>query len=531
MNHKRTIALISAFALMISGYSCGKTGENDSEPVVANTTENTDGNLTWKGGSWQDNSWNKNSKQNNTVNNNGQPNNNNNNAQQQLEEPVIIPNTVNNNSGKTNGNGNSAQNGWSQPQYRFGNNNYIPIPFNSSTDNNNNNYSQNNSNGDNSGDRTEETGVPHETDETETTEPTTAIDSVIIEPGSVTYTAEIFFGDEITVKYADTDANGTNADDKTAETTTETTSETTTDAGKKDTAKDTGLTVTGTEVTVNGSTVIINAGGDYKISGTTQDGQIYVDTAIEEKVTLALNGVNITNTSGPALFVNEAKRCTIKTLSGTLNYLTDGGKDKIHDGAVFSNDTLRFKGNGELNITANNAHGISCDDDIIFDKGVYNIISEKTGLFANDDVTINDGNINIKGGTNGIKSKGTLNINGGTTIISGGSKEDKSSIYTEGNFNYIGGHLYAAGNRVSLPTYSEYSFILLDLGRIVDAETRVEMGLNGNKMVEFAPHKTFRCLLMLAPEIVGESTFRAVVDGNSTGDLKVSDGSNLFRMN
>ena len=112
-----------------------------------------------------------------------------------------------------------------------------------------------------------------------------------------------------------------------------------------------------------------------------------------------------------------------------MNFLSDGGKDKVNDGVIFSNDTVRLKGNGELNITANNAHGIASDDDIIIDNGTYNITSKKSGLFAHDDITINEGSLNIKGGTNGIKSKGTLNINGGNTVISGGTKEDKSSMW------------------------------------------------------------------------------------------------------
>ena len=65
---------------------------------------------------------------------------------------------------------------------------------------------------------------------------------------------------------------------------------------------------------------------------------------------------------------------------------------------------MRIKGNGTLNITANNEHGISSDDDIIIESGFYNIRSKKSGILANDDVTINGGELHIFGGTNGIKS-------------------------------------------------------------------------------------------------------------------------------
>ncbi|MBP5432458.1 carbohydrate-binding domain-containing protein [Ruminococcus sp.] len=288
--------------------------------------------------------------------------------------------------------------------------------------------------------------------------------------------------------------------------------------------------VKGTNVSVSGSIVTINAGGDFRFYGSVSDGQICVSTATEEKVTVVLDGVDISNSNGPAIFINEAKKCTIKSREGTVNYLSDGGNDKINNGVIFSNDTVRLKGNGELNITANNAHGIASDDDIIIDNGTYNINSKKSGLFAHDDITINEGWLNIKGGTNGIKSKGTLNINGGYTVISGGTKEDKSSIYSESSFSYTGGYIYAAGNRVSEPTYSEAPFIILDLGVTAAAGSNVEMLLNGQRMISFEPHNDFRCLLMIAPEVNNGSTFRANVNGEGK-DFTVSRTDNIFRMN
>ena len=288
--------------------------------------------------------------------------------------------------------------------------------------------------------------------------------------------------------------------------------------------------VTGENVSVSGSVVTITAGGDYRFSGK-MSGQICVDTATEEDVTVILDGVDISNSSGPAILVNEAKKCTIKVREGTVNTLSDGGNDKINNGVIFSNDTLRFKGNGTLNINSGNAHGISSDDDIIIENGIYNIKAVKTGLTAHDDVTINGGTLDIKGGTNGIKSKGTININGGSAIVSGGTKEEKSSIYAAGSFNYTGGYLFAAGNLVSAPTYSNTPYIIVDLGESVSAGSKVEMVLDGTQMVSFAPHNSFRSLMMLAPEIAIGSSFYTVVNGSSSDSVTVEDGKNIFSLN
>ena len=292
--------------------------------------------------------------------------------------------------------------------------------------------------------------------------------------------------------------------------------------------------VNGSGVTVNGSVVTITSGGDYLFTGNVDNGQIRVNTgASEEKVTVVLNGVNISNSSAPAIFIEEAKRCTIKPKEGSVNYVSsDVEKKGIQDtGTIFSNDTIRLKGNGELNITATASHGINGDDDVIVESGTYNIDSRKSGIIANDDITINEGRLNVKGGTNGLKSKGTININGGYSVVSGGTKEEKSSIYAGSSFSYTGGYLYAAGNKVSVPTYSESPYIVADLGETVGAGSSVELFLNGNSMITMEPHNDFRCVMMLAPEVSGGSSFSVSVNGNRSGDFSVSEGDNMFSLN
>ena len=288
--------------------------------------------------------------------------------------------------------------------------------------------------------------------------------------------------------------------------------------------------IVGANAEADGSRVIISAGGDYLISGNTDDGQIFVDTATEEKVKLILNGAGIANSSGPAILINDAKKCTIELMDGTISVLRDGAKDDVNDGVIFSNDTLRIKGGGELYIYSNNAHGISSDDDVIIEGGRYEIDSVKSGIFAHDDITINDGDLLIRGGTNGMKSKGTININGGHTIAYGGNKEEKSSVYSAGAFNYTGGYLYAAGNRVSVPTMSKNPFIVIDYGDTYEAGSTAELVLNDSQMAVLQPHNNFRSVMMLAPEISAGSSFYTVINGNGSETFTVNDGQNEFHV-
>ena len=284
---------------------------------------------------------------------------------------------------------------------------------------------------------------------------------------------------------------------------------------------------TGSNVSVSGEVVTITAGGDYHVKGTL-NGQLHINTT--EKVKVVLSGVNITSESGPAIFVEDAKRAVIELEDGTVSTLKDTNKDKVNDGVIFSNDTLRIKGSGTLNITAGNAHGIASDDDIIIEDGIYNITSIKSGMFAHDNITINGGELRINGGTNGIKSKGGIDINGGYSVITGGTKEEKSSIYSEGAFNYVGGTVFAAGNQVTAPTTSATPYIIAGTQNAVSGGSSVSLVVDGTEIVSFVPPNQFRCVIALSPDIADGSSFSADFGSKSYGGFTVSGMQNIFTL-
>lgn len=285
---------------------------------------------------------------------------------------------------------------------------------------------------------------------------------------------------------------------------------------------------TGSNVTVNGSKVTITGGGDYLISGSVSDGQLEVNTT--EKVKLYLNGVSITNSSGPAIQITDAKRATIKLMAGTTSNLKDSGGDKINDGAIFTNDTLEIRGKGTLNITATNAHGIASDDDIVIENGTINIKSVKSGLFAHDNITVNGGSLNIKGGTNGIKSKGSINLNGGYGEIFGGTKEEKSSVYANSGFAYTGGTFYAIGNSVTVPTQSKLPYIVAGFGSSVNGGTKISVSLSGVEAASFTPENSYKCIMMLSPDISQGASFSVNANGKSYSGYTVSGIQNVFTL-
>lgn len=201
------------------------------------------------------------------------------------------------------------------------------------------------------------------------------------------------------------------------------------------------MKVSGSGISVSGSTVAITKGGDFEVTGTLSNGMIYINS--EEKVKLRLSGASITNSSGPAIYFDNAEKAFITITEGTENNLTDGKtyNDDDADGALFSNDDLEIKGSGTLNITGNYKHGIASDDDVSIENGTINISSYEHGIKANDKLTVSGGSITavsetgkpmkagaeliIDGGdlsltsnqSEGIESKGTLTINGGNINV------------------------------------------------------------------------------------------------------------------
>ena len=211
-----------------------------------------------------------------------------------------------------------------------------------------------------------------------------------------------------------------------------------------------GITVTGEGIYVDGNTVYITEGGDWAVTGTCDDGMIYINTGEEkddnDKVKLRLSGMSLTNTNGPAIYFDRCKKAFITLESGTVNTVADGSAyaEAYADakGAIQSDDSLEIKGKGTLNVTGNYKHGISGSDDIVIENGVINVLSAvKDGLHANDYITLSGKNIkltvnasgdavesegyftselaslDLKGGGKGINANGSITLTSGTFTI------------------------------------------------------------------------------------------------------------------
>jgi hypothetical protein len=163
------------------------------------------------------------------------------------------------------------------------------------------------------------------------------------------------------------------------------------------------------KIDVSGENVVVTIQNEteynFIISGTAKNGSLKFYGDVRNG--LYLNGVNITNNSGPAINIQKSKRVEVHLVYGTENFLTDGRTysnvpaGEQAKGAFFSEGKLYFTGgNGSLEVRGKYNHAIVVDNDFEIENGKI-IISEA----ANDGIHAND-KIEVKGGVLKITSKG-----------------------------------------------------------------------------------------------------------------------------
>ena len=207
---------------------------------------------------------------------------------------------------------------------------------------------------------------------------------------------------------------------------------------------DSGIQITGGGAKAEGSVVTIATVGTYSVSGSLRDGQVVVDTGEETvNVTLILNGVDITNLTGPALQIRQAKNAHVQLAEGTENKLTSGteadmaqNSDDSSGAALFAEDDLDIDGPGSLLVLGYINNGIACKKDLDINGGNITVLAANNGIRGNNSVDIKGGTISVSAGNDGVKAtnakkegKGTVAIRGGSLTVTAGG--DGISAETE----------------------------------------------------------------------------------------------------
>ncbi len=159
----------------------------------------------------------------------------------------------------------------------------------------------------------------------------------------------------------------------------------------------------------------ISEEGVYVFGGTASE--VTITVAVEDtfKVQIVLNGVTITNTDSPVIYVQSADKVFITTYNEST--LTVNGTFQNENAVIYSEEDLVLNGTGSLTIEST-AIGVYSDDDLKITGGTYNITSVSAAFRVSDEILICAGTFNITSNTDAFHAEdgdeGTIYISGGT---------------------------------------------------------------------------------------------------------------------
>lgn len=217
------------------------------------------------------------------------------------------------------------------------------------------------------------------------------------------------------------------------------------------------LTIQGAHLTIETKAIEVK----YILSGISSDACFKLYS--ERKACLVLNGVDLTNPSGPVINSQLKKRLFIELPENTVNYLCDGAtytkvKGEDQRGCIFAEGKICISGLGQLYVKANKKCGIASDKYIHLMGGFVhvNVNAEKgKGVYGQENVIIGGGVLRTccsGAAGKGVTSDSLLWISGGvikaiTTgdVVWDDDEEDYSSccgIKSDWDMDISGGEIY-----------------------------------------------------------------------------------------
>ncbi len=174
----------------------------------------------------------------------------------------------------------------------------------------------------------------------------------------------------------------------------------------------------------DGKETVIDKEGTYVLTGNAKNASIIVEADSRDKIQLVLDGLKISNSDSPCIYVKSADKVFITTISDdneltvTGSFGTDG--DTKTDAVVFSKDDLVLNGTGSLKI-ASTDNGISGKDGIKLTGGTLEIECEGSAIEAHEEILMADGKLEITKCNDGLHAEDNDDDTTGFIYIGGGS--------------------------------------------------------------------------------------------------------------
>ena len=214
------------------------------------------------------------------------------------------------------------------------------------------------------------------------------------------------------------------------------------------------LTNSGIDVEVTGAHVVVHSQFDmgevnYICSGTANDGSVKVYS--ENKFSLLLNNVNLTNPTGPAVNIQSKKRAFIHLVADTENSLTDGtqysapavvdGIEEDQKAALFSEGKMTFIGSGMLTVNGlgNDQHAICADRELTVEEGHIIVTSATSDGVHAQGFVMRGGLLDITATRDGVDADvDQIEVHCGSISVLGTS-DDVAGLKCDSTFVMTGG--------------------------------------------------------------------------------------------
>ena len=202
---------------------------------------------------------------------------------------------------------------------------------------------------------------------------------------------------------------------------------------------------TGDGVTLEDGVLTLGGSGTYRLTGTWQEGCIVVEAGKKGYVTLVLDGLDVSSSTGSALEIASCSRVTVLTAEGSENRLKSTAQGDDAASALVTKADLLLDGAGSLTLVSAGKHGVQAADSLTVSGGTLAIKAAKAGLRANDFILISDGGISVTAGEDGLHADGDeskpdtgwIEIAGGSLVICAGD----DGVHAETKLTVSGGSL------------------------------------------------------------------------------------------
>ena len=232
---------------------------------------------------------------------------------------------------------------------------------------------------------------------------------------------------------------------------------------------ETGFAVSGTGAAASERTLTITQGGTYRFSGSMEGGQIVVNADGKDSVILIFNGMELSHTASPVIYVENAGQTTLLLADGTENTLKSGVEAALSSadseendaagGTVYARDDLFITGGGTLTVFGYLNNGIHTTDRLTIDSGTLQITARNNALKGKDAVSISGGSFTLNAGNDGIKADDTKGEGYGVILLSDGVFQIESggdAIQAETRLEITGGDYTirtGGGSETAAPHY------------------------------------------------------------------------------